>query len=70
MVLTILGTVLSGVFVFILGQLFIEYVLHPIQKYKALKSKIAYLLVSMGIFILIQRGGIHATKSMMKHPRN
>lgn len=46
--ITVLSTVLSGVFVFILGQLFIEYVLHPIQKYKALKSKIAYLLVYYG----------------------
>ena len=45
MFITVLSTVLSGVFVFILGQLFIEYILRPIQKYKELKSKIAYLLV-------------------------
>lgn len=37
-------TVLSGVLVFILGQLFIEYFLKPIQDYKKLRSNIAFAL--------------------------
>lgn len=41
----VFGTVISGVIVFIAGQLFIEYFLNPIQEYKKLKSKIAYSLV-------------------------
>ena len=42
--ITVLTTVVSGVLVFILGQLFNEYFLKPIQDYKALKAKIAYSL--------------------------
>ena len=42
---TIIWTVISGVLVFVLSQLFIEYYLKPIQDYKALKAKIAYTLV-------------------------
>lgn len=38
-------TVLSGVLVFILGQLFNEYFLKPIQEYKKLRAKISYCLV-------------------------
>lgn len=37
-------TVISGVLVFILGQLFIEYFLKPIQEYKKLRAKIAFSL--------------------------
>ena len=37
-------TVISGVLVFILGQLFNEYFLKPIQDYKKLRAKIAYTL--------------------------
>ena len=40
----ILLTVISGVLVFILGQLFIEYFLKPIQEYKQLRAKISYSL--------------------------
>lgn len=40
----ILTTVISGVLVFVSGQLFNEYFLKPIQDYKALKAKIAYSL--------------------------
>ena len=38
-------TVISGVLVFILGQLFIECVLNPIKEYKKLKAEISYELV-------------------------
>lgn len=38
-------TVISGVVVYILSQLFDEYVLHSIQEYKELRAKIAYALV-------------------------
>ena len=37
-------TVISGVFVFTLGQLFIEFVLKPIRKYKELKADAAFCL--------------------------
>ena len=37
-------TVISGVLVFVLGQLFNEYWLKPIQKYKELRAKISYEL--------------------------
>lgn len=37
-------TVISGVLVFIAGQLFNEYFLKPIQDYKKLRAKIAYAL--------------------------
>ena len=38
-------TIISGVLVFTLGQLFIEFVLRPIQEYKNLKAKVAKSLV-------------------------
>lgn len=41
----LLLTVLSGVLVFTIGQLFLEFVLRPIQDYKRLKAKVAKLLV-------------------------
>ena len=41
---TIFTTVVSGVLVFVLGQLFNEYFLKPIQDYKVLKAKISYSL--------------------------
>lgn len=41
----IFWTIISGVLVFALSQLVIEYYLKPIQDYKALKGKIAYALV-------------------------
>ena len=37
-------TVLSGVIVFTLGQIFIEFALKPIQKYKELKADSAFCL--------------------------
>lgn len=37
-------TVVSGVLVFLFGQLFNEYFLKPIQKYKELKARIAYAM--------------------------
>ena len=37
-------TIISGVFVFVLSQLFVEYTLNPIKEYKKLKAKIAYSL--------------------------
>jgi hypothetical protein len=45
---TIFGTVVSGVIVFVLSQLFIEYVIKPIQKGKALRAKVAYCLTYYG----------------------
>lgn len=41
----ILPTVVSGVLVFILGQLFLELIIKPLQKYKEIKSEIAFSLV-------------------------
>lgn len=41
----VLYTVVSGVAVYVLGELFNEYYLKPVQKYKELKAKIAYELV-------------------------
>ena len=38
-------TIISGVIVFILGQLFIEYFLRPLQRYRELRAKAAYCLV-------------------------
>ena len=35
---------MSGVFVFIIGQIFIEFILKPIRKYKILKSDAAFCL--------------------------
>ena len=37
-------TIISGVLVFVIGQLFNEYFLKPIQDYKKLRGKIAYTL--------------------------
>ena len=37
-------TVIGGVLVFILGQLFNEYFLKPIQEYKKIRAKVAYSL--------------------------
>lgn len=42
--LNMLLTVISGVLVFVLGQLFNEYFLKPIQEYKQLRAKISYSL--------------------------
>ena len=42
--ITVFTTVLSGVLVYILGLLFNEYFLKPIQNYKELKSKISFAL--------------------------
>lgn len=38
-------TIITGVLVFILGQIFLEFVLRPIQEYKKLKGKVAKYLV-------------------------
>ena len=38
-------TILSGVFVYVLSQLFTEFILRPIQEYKQLKAKVAKFLV-------------------------
>ena len=37
-------TVLTGVIVFVLSQLFIEFILRPIQEYKKLKSDVSWAL--------------------------
>lgn len=42
--LNMLFTVISGVLVFVVGQLFNEYFLKPIQQYKQLRAKISYSL--------------------------
>ena len=42
--LTTFLTVISGSLVFVLGQLFIEFVLKPMRKYKELRAKVAYSL--------------------------
>lgn len=41
-------TVISGTFVFILGQLFMEYVLKPLQRYEELRAEAAYHLTFYG----------------------
>ncbi len=41
----ILLTVLSGILVFVFGQLFIELIIKPLRRYKEIKAKIAYNLV-------------------------
>lgn len=41
----ILPTVVSGVLVFVLGQIILELLIKPYKKYKELKSEIAYSLV-------------------------
>ena len=46
--LTTLLTVISGALVFILGQLFIEYILKPLQRYRSLRAKAAYCLIYYG----------------------
>ena len=38
-------TVVSGVLVFIIGELFLEFILRPIQEYKKLKGEVAKSLV-------------------------
>lgn len=38
-------TIFTGVLVFILGQIFLEFILRPIQEYKKLKGKVAKYLV-------------------------
>ena len=38
-------TIISGVFVFVLSQLFNEYYLKPIHEYKKLRAKISYSLI-------------------------
>ena len=43
-ILGVLLTVVSGVLVYIFGQLFDEYYLKPIREYKKLKGKVAYVL--------------------------
>ena len=45
-------TVISGVLVFVLGQLFNEYFLKPIQDYKQLRAKIAYHLTLYAHFYM------------------
>lgn len=42
--LNMLLTIISGVLVFVVGQLFNEYFLKPIQQYKQLRAKISYSL--------------------------
>ena len=43
-------TVISGVLVFLFGQLFNEYFLKPIQKYKNLRAQIAYALTYYAMY--------------------
>jgi len=42
---TVFATVLSGVVVFIAGQIILKIIIEPLSEYKALKSKISYSLV-------------------------
>lgn len=42
----IFWTVFTGVIVFVLSQLFVEFFLRPIQEYKKLKAKIAHVVTS------------------------
>ena len=44
-VLTIMGTVFSGVLVFVISQLIIEKYVKPYDEYKALKGKVAFILI-------------------------
>lgn len=37
-------TIISGVLVFVIGQVILERVIKPLQEYKKIKSKISYLL--------------------------
>lgn len=41
---TIMATVISGVLVYVLSQLYMEYYMSPRKKYRELKEKIAYIL--------------------------
>ena len=43
-------TVVSGVLVFTLGQLFVEYILRPVQEYKKLKARVAKELVRQAMY--------------------
>nr|DAY65468.1 MAG TPA: hypothetical protein [Caudoviricetes sp.] len=52
-------TVICGVLVFVLGQLFMELFLKPLQRYKQLKSKLSYLLVKYYIQIINVRGAMN-----------
>ena len=45
-------TIISGVAVFAVSQLFIEYFLKPVQEYKKLRSKIAYELTLYANFYM------------------
>lgn len=38
-------TIVSGVLIFILGQIFVEAILKPHKRFKELKAKISYALV-------------------------
>jgi len=41
-------TVISGAFVFIVGQLFMEYILKPLRRYEELRGEAAYFLTFYG----------------------
>ncbi len=48
--LNLIVTVISGVLVFTLGQLFVEFILRPIQEYKKLKADVAKELVYQAMY--------------------
>ncbi|WP_305374530.1 hypothetical protein [Photobacterium leiognathi] len=54
--MTIFGTVLSGVLVFILGQIILKLVIEPIQDYKKQISKIGFDLIKLGNVFANPRG--------------
>lgn len=43
-------TIISGVVVFIISQLFVEFLLRPIQEYKRLRGKVSYSLVRFACY--------------------
>lgn len=45
---SIFWTIISGVLIFILGQIFVEAILKPHKRFKELKAKISYSLVLYG----------------------
>lgn len=43
--IALIATIVSGVLVFIFSQLFVEFILRPIQEYKKLKAKTSKMLI-------------------------
>ena len=47
-----LYTIISGVVVYVICELFVEFILRPIQEYKRLRGKVAYFLVQYACYYL------------------